>query len=306
MILFWNPYYGSETTGDGKGRWEYTYTLFNDSTVTQRLGKGDTEREAFNFIVTDISGAEREFSVGVIIRGGNDRPEIRTFDETTPNTVIEAHGTRNDVAAISTSGTITVYDIDDKHEGNAGDDPVRDSNNDLSDHFDFLVRGASTRGAAGPDGNPVVTDRAIGDTDENFEENAIDGLFGRLVIDPVRATWTYTLFTAADVQAVAGGQQGFDDINALDEGETISERFALRVRDSDGGVSTTRYVTITITGRNDAPTVVAYDADNNPEGGNPDPVTTSVDERITNADGSQSALPVAGVRLPGHRRCRRQ
>ena len=45
-------------------------------------------------------------------------------------------------------------------------------------------------------------------------------------------------------------------MQALNHNEPAYEKFAIRVRDDEGGVSATRYITVTITGKNDAPTAI--------------------------------------------------
>ena len=87
-------------------------------------------------------------------------------------------------------------------------------------------------------------------------------------------------------------------LDALATGTSRVEKLKLEILDDPAGtdVAAEKVIAVTVNGRSDAPTVVAYLANGNLEANNPNPVTISVDERITHGNGSQSAVapPVTG------------
>ncbi|MDB2391152.1 VCBS domain-containing protein [Alphaproteobacteria bacterium] len=266
ITLEWDDAYSGDDSTDGGGRWKWTYKLANAVNagmgITQTMvnavkeldeyDAGNTNThpdEIFTFIITDSAGVETPHSITIDVRGSNDA-SIITSATVKKGAVTEAGLVGNDT--LPATGQIFIRDDDDEHEGNDVNEVKQDTNNDLSDDFTFLVKRITSQHPSDKDnaGNPVVTSDNARTTDTGFDENNTDGLFGRLTINSIKGEWTYTL----NNQNV--------DVKALDYNETLVEKFAIRIRDDKGAVSKTEYITITITGANDAPTVETQVTDN--------------------------------------------
>uniref|UniRef100_UPI0018EED860 VCBS domain-containing protein n=1 Tax=Paracoccus binzhouensis TaxID=2796149 RepID=UPI0018EED860 len=154
----------------------------------------------------------------------NDLPEVQslavgaTMTETFE--VTSADGTATSTITVTIEGS--------------NDDPVisGDSTGDVADDGVLIATG-----------DLDFTDIDIGNT-HSFAVEGTTGAYGTLVVDPATGQWTYTLDNADP------------DVQALADGETLTDEITVRVTDNDGGFDE-QVVTITITGTNDAPVIDA-------------------------------------------------
>ena len=113
-------------------------------------------------------------------------------------------------------------------------------------------------------GTPTPEELAQGDIgsgDPDSGDGAVwqvvsNGQYGTFSIDNVSGEWTYTLFTPADVAADPSKRDAYNTVNALAEGDTLTNGDSVELRVTDEfGRTTTEVLNIDIVGANDAPVI---------------------------------------------------
>ncbi|MEM8656014.1 MAG: Ig-like domain-containing protein [Pseudomonadota bacterium] len=263
----------------------WTYTL---AAAAQMLQADETVAESFVATVTDDTGLVASQVVNITVTGTNDTPIIVSDASNATGNVIETSSpvatgvlTATDVDAGaelawsgSETGSLGVFEISPDGawsymlgtaaEGLAAGQVATESfTATVTDGLGGVADQTVTLTVTGSNDGPVITSAgsaAQGAVVENVAPVAsgvltasdVDdgatltwagtatGALGTFTIDPTGA-WTYTLTAAAD---------------GLAEGTTTTEAFVATVSDGQGATAT-QTVTVSITGRNDAPMVVA-------------------------------------------------
>ncbi len=275
-----------EFTADGK----VTYTMTQASTAKfQSLAEGEIGLDTFTYAIRLGNGTLSQATVTVQIKGTNDAPVITSMVQS---------GSVKEDASLTTTGKVTSTDVDNgataTYSGNAvgtyGSFAVTTAGEwtytmDNANHQNlaegetktetFKVTVTDDKGATatqdvtititGTNDAPVITSAAqsgsvkeddtltvtgtvaSSDVDNGatatYSGNA-SGSYGSFAVAASTGVWTYTLDNAA-AQAMA-------------EGESRDETFAVTVTD-DKGATATQNVVITITGTNDVPVITSTD-----------------------------------------------
>lgn len=269
---------------------DFTYTLDNDSDAVQDLEQGATVTDTFTYTVTDEHGATDTETVTITITGTNDGPlaaddtgdvqeDVKLVE--TGNvlgndigfgaggvTPLDEDGTFGSVA-VGADGEFT-YTLSNGTDGTpstvqnlAEGEVVTDSfTYTITDEFGetdtatltITVTGTNDGPVAQADAGTVTEDVKLAETgnvlanDSDIDNGATlsatqhgDGVgtYGTITIGADGA-YTYNLDNAAD------------NVQALAEGETVTDTFTYTVTDEHGATATAD-VTITITGTNDVP-----------------------------------------------------
>ena len=243
----------------------YTYTLDNTKPGVQALASGQNVTDTFSYTITDSQGATSTTILTVTVSGANDRPDITVgTGDTASVTLVETN------SALTTSGTLSIFDID-------------TTNTVAASKLSVGVNGASTYTGPQPNNAQLLAMFTVagGNVLSNTQQSNPNGI-----------SWTFN-----------SGSQNFDFLPA---GQTLVLDYVVRARDSSGVTASrddTQIVQITITGTNDAGTIVA-DTISGPETGTitgnvlsndlPDPdnneaLSVSAVTLDTNGDGSQDS-----------------
>ena len=195
----------------------WTFTLDDSNPVLQSLAVGETITQVYTVTVSDGHGGTVPQDVTVTITGVNDAPTIVT-GSTTP-----AGGVTEDTSVVAgnigTSGTITFQDVD-----------------LIDTHTASFVLKTTTSSAHLPgftDNTTNIGTFALTAVSENNTDT----------INTASLGWTFTLDDSNPV------------LQSLAVGETITQVYTVTVSDGHGG-TVPQDVTVTITGVNDAPTIV--------------------------------------------------
>ncbi|MBP6497059.1 MAG: VCBS domain-containing protein, partial [Campylobacteraceae bacterium] len=210
--------------GDGVGTYgifsidangNWTYTV--DSTAgsaADKLKEGQSVTEQFTVIVTDDQGATDTQVVTITVRGTNDVP-VAVADV---NSVTEA-GNGNFVGDIDMGSPIAL--------GN-----LLANDSDVDNGSDIDVSKILSVGTSQSDTTPGWL----------FGNLDVQGSYGILVVNKETGLYAYALNNANG------------SVNALNEGDTLTDTFTYTVQDNNGAI-TTSTLTITINGTNDAPVI---------------------------------------------------
>ena len=191
----------------------YTYVVDNSNSAVDALSPGQTLQESFNYSVRDIGGLVDTAVLTITIEGANDTP---TASNDT-GTALEAGGTRNGTPGANASGNVLSNDGD-----------VDNNDTPLSAKGTVTAIRSGAKEGSGTPGSP--------DGNGGF---LLVGTYGSLSIS-ANGAYTYTLNNANP------------EVDGMDAGDQLIETFNYTVRDT-GGLTDTAVLTITITGRNDAP-----------------------------------------------------
>jgi fimbrial isopeptide formation D2 family protein/uncharacterized repeat protein (TIGR01451 family) len=192
----------------------YHYVLDNSNPTVDALNPGDTLTELFNYTLLDHPGGLSDTAVLTLtILGSNDAPVA--FNDV--GAAIEAGGTLNGTPGANASGNVLVNDTD----VDSKDTPLPGKGT-LTAIRSGATEGSGTPGT--PDGNGGFL---------------LVGTYGSLSIS-ANGTYTYTLNNANP------------EVDGMDAGDQLIETFNYTVSDT-GSLTDTAVLTITITGRNDAP-----------------------------------------------------
>ena len=271
--------YGSLTLrADGT----YTYTLNNSMNAVQGLGQGETLRDIFTYTVSDGHGGTASNVLTVIINGTNDAPAVAaavaavTEDAKltaagklpTPTDIDNsADGIASDtlsfipqIARAGAYGTLTlnadgtyVYTLN----NTLGSVQALGAGETLTDVLTYTVTDGKGGTASntltvtitGTNDAPVVAaatatlpapqDIDAHDTVSFIPKTGEAGRYGTLTLNAAGA-YTYTLNNSLSV------------VQALGQGESLSETFNYTVKDQHGGI-TVGTLTVNISGTNDLP-----------------------------------------------------
>ncbi|MCW1713138.1 MULTISPECIES: VCBS domain-containing protein, partial [Synergistaceae] len=86
---------------------EYTYTLDNTKDEVQALAKDQKVTDTFTYTITDSKGGTATTTLTITVEGTNDAPEIHV-----KGTDSDAETLTETNAGLSTSGTLSVFDVD--------------------------------------------------------------------------------------------------------------------------------------------------------------------------------------------------
>jgi len=296
--------YGSFNV-DATGSW--TFDL--DAGAADGLNAGEVATQTFQVATADGTTTD----VVVTITGTNDAP---TITGSSAGDVLE-DGT------LTTGGTLTATDADDGESGfvaatasgthgdltidgngvwsytatDSADIQALDDGDTLTETFTVTTNGGDTQTITvtinGAEDAPTITGSAAGDV---FEDGALTtggtltatdadagesgfvaatatGAHGDLTIDG-NGVWSYTATDSADIQA-------------LDDGDTLTETFTVTTNGGD-----TQTITVTINGAEDAPTITGSSADDVFEDG---ALTTGGTLTATDADAGESGFVAASA-----------
>ena len=221
---------------------EYTYSLNNTSANVQALAKSDSKIDSFTVTVSDNHGGTATQNIDITVHGSNDTPVLAALSG---DSQAGARTEGNNYSDITTSGTLTVTDIDAK-------DIVT---NIKVDHIDAPV---ITGGATLPSAltNAVLSKMLTFTGGDNSTTSTGDAH---------NITWTFNPNTSGLTGDNAASLKAFDFLGV---GDTIKITYYVKATDNSG-VGTTLAapdnsdtsnlipVTITITGTNDAPELIA-------------------------------------------------
>ena len=207
----------TDTTNTASLGW--SFTLNDSNPVLQSLAVGETITQVYTVTVSDGHTGTVSQDVTVTITGANDAPTIVAGSTTATGGVTE--DTNVDVPAISaTSGTIAFQDVD-----------------LIDTHTALSALKSSTSNAHLPgftDNSTNIGTFALTAVSEDNTDTTNTASLG----------WSFTLNDSNPV------------LQSLAVGETITQVYTVTVSDGHTG-TVSQDVTVTITGANDAPTIVA-------------------------------------------------
>jgi len=239
----------------------------------ESLAQGETATDSFTYTVTDNNGLSSTETVTITVTGQNDGPVAAavtaTANEEGPAITISADFTDVDVNdthtfTVDTTGTVgTVVNNGDgtfsyDASGAFGSIPAGQT---VTDSFTYTVidnNGAVstetvTVTVSGDNEAAVITGTTMGAVDENSGVTATGTLTATDVDNDdnvFQANAAATAYGAFTVNAMGGWEYTLDDanadVNALNDGETLTDSFD--ILSQDGTVQT---ITITINGEND-------------------------------------------------------
>ncbi|MGJ8682673.1 VCBS domain-containing protein, partial [Paraglaciecola sp.] len=225
-VGLFQPSISNQTTTDTVGELTWTFTVANSA--INALGADDVITQDYDVTITDNNGDATTQTITVLIQGTNDGPAITAQARDAGEALTE---TAAGPQTLTASGTLTVQDAD---SGN------------INEGVDF---DGDTLSVTAPTAATVTyTGDAAMPADTTTLAAAANLTFGVAVeADGTEQTITYD-YTATDT------------IDWLAAGETVELTYAVELSDGESGTATTDVV-ITITGTNDAPTVVAMSTD---------------------------------------------
>lgn len=239
--LYFNP-----ATGD------YTYVLHTndgaDTDAVNRLPQGATVTEHFTITVSDGKGGTVAKDLTITIEGTNERPDI--WHGENANAMTDGDGTLVfDSITETNGGTRTVIDgkviaSDADNDNGAGTDTATSDSTGLA----FSIVGMTGQSATHDSDKNVTSDPAESQagsvtTDGGF--SVIETQYGTLRVDTTTGEYTYTLKESDDPD---------NPVNALGEGQTITETYTIRVTDGHGAYRDID-IKVSVNGANDAPVI---------------------------------------------------
>ena len=270
-------------------------TANGDGTITydpngqfDDLAEGETATDTFDYTISDGRGGTDTATVTITITGKNDDPDAvpdeGTTDEDTPLAAIDVLDNDTDP---DNSDTLTVSDLDTTGtKGKVTDNGDGTFDYDPSGRFDDLTEGETATdtftytisdGNGGTDTATVtITINGKNDDPANSSPNAFsdaaatdeDTAIAAINVlandtdpdssDTLTVTGIDTAGTRGEVTINGNGTITYDPNGQFDylaEGETATDTFGYTISDGCGGTDTAT-VTITITGKNDAPDAV--------------------------------------------------
>lgn len=218
-----NGVYGSITLNSATGEW--TYSIDNNATATQKLPAGAVRTESFTVAVKDTLGGSDRQTITVTINGGNDAPTATN----STNSVTEAGLVFN-----------TTPTVNDDNQPLAGTAVV--TGNVVTGGLTADIDGDAltvTQIAAGAPENA-----AVGEVDSLIvgpQGQEVTGTYGTLIINP-NGSYSYSL------------DNGLTATQSLARGTSADDIFTYTVSDGKGG-TVEATLTITVNGTNDQPII---------------------------------------------------
>lgn len=238
--LYFNP-----ATGD------YTYVLHTndgaDTDAVNRLPQGATVTEHFTITVSDEKGGTFDKDLTITIEGTNERPDIRhdANDNATDDNgtlVFNPITETNDGSQASIDGKVIASDAD--NDNGAGTDTATSDSTGLA----FSIVGMKDSSATHDSdqnafSDPTASKAGSVTTEGGF--SVIETQYGTLSVNTTTGEYTYTLKESDDPG---------NPVNALGEGQTITETYTIRVTDGHGAYRDID-IKVSVNGANDAPVI---------------------------------------------------
>ena len=281
------------------GAW--TYDLDNGSKAVQSLNAGETATDTFTVTVKDNHGATTTQDVIITITGSNDGPKVTSGAQSGAVSEDGSLTAEGQVKAEDIDhGAVLTYTVAGDGEGAYGSLHLDAATGEWTYKLDNAASGVQALSAGetvtetftvkvtddnGATATQDVTITITGTNDKpeitsgvqagSVQEDAVlqasgkvtatdvdhgsvlaysvpkdgAGQYGALQLDAKTGAWTYSLDNDAT------------DVQALGEGQSVTETFTVTVTDEHGATAT-QDVTITIAGTNDAPVVTSNDPGN--------------------------------------------
>lgn len=222
-----------DSAGNSKG-FDYTYSVHNDNPDVQKMNLGDEKKDGFKLLIKDTAHGDNiisEAPVSITVSGANDRPTIDSGNLNGGALEIK----ESDLDKSQIVGRVEIADWEQKvGHGVDGKDY-----NTVDKGFTFsLVKPTSALTAGQIDG--LKTDGNLDDEklfDLNSDSPALQGRYGRLVIDQTTGEYKYELT---------------ENVSSLAKGSSVEDVFYVRVKDANGAYSEIKPITITINGEDNA------------------------------------------------------
>lgn len=253
IVYTYTSAYGT-LTFHADGSYEYTLNDGTDgSDAVNHLALGQTVTETFTVSVTDAqTGKSEPQDITITIRGTNDKPTL-SLENDNFNGITGGEGLHVVESGVGREDANTPTD-DPAKENVAFEGHVTDTGTAHGADADaghILYFGAAAGDTTGDGFNPDVFNKADSTaTGDLASSKTADGQFGRLVLNS-DGSYTYTMNEDASVGFDIDGRH-YDSLDALNEGDTITETFTIYVRD-EHNAWTAQPVTVTIHGTNDRP-----------------------------------------------------
>ncbi len=249
----------------------YSFVLNNDSDATQALNEGETKVFEFTFAVTDNQNDGTAYgtestTVKLTIEGTNDQPTL-TLDKAI--LTVTEDGALNKPEMEQASGKATGHDVD-LHPSNDEDGTTGEV---LSYNIEYarpeltLVQEmANMLKVLGVNVNEEALDAVANMTEQAYEAlgtntgsaTELNGLYGKLSIDPTSGEYSYELYSQAEAEALGAVHEvAYWALKYRDDNEAaLNENFTVTVKD-DLGAWNSESLTVEVYGSNDKPVIVA-------------------------------------------------
>lgn len=212
-------FYLNVKTGD------YYFDVNDDSDLVNRMNLGDTHSLNFSVTVTDEHGASSSHDFTIHISGRNDRPELTVEHRLSATDGQVATGNLSDLVDVK-------------------DDDFGDS------HQFFIVANPTMDGNYPGDYEGSREDTASNKLDSYNPVTTLGGKYGTLTIHS-DGSYEYRLYGPGE-----GHDDAYNAVKALPDGATLEDEvFHIAVKDADGAFDI-KELPITVSGVNDAPSIV--------------------------------------------------
>ncbi|MES1927174.1 Ig-like domain-containing protein [Salinisphaera sp. T31B1] len=315
---------GQSTAGSNGG----TFTIAADGSYTfapgtdfDDLGAGQTRTSTISYRVSDGQGGFDTETVTVTVTGTNDAPTVarptpdRSADDGDTLSIAagdafrDAEGDDLSFTATGLPAGLTIDPDTGLITGTLGPDAsvngpytitvTANDGNGRTAVDRFTIAAANRAPVAAPDaatagentpttGNVLANDRDGGNDSDTLTVSQVGGA-GANVGQATAGSNGGTFTIAADGSYTFDPGADFDDLGA---GQTRTSTISYQVSDGQGGVDT-QTVTVTVTGANDAPTVVRPTPDQTANDG--DTVSIAAGDAFTDAEGDTLTYSAAGL-----------
>ena len=204
---------------------EYYFDVNDDSDLVNRMNLGDTHSLNFSVTVTDEHGASSSHDFTINISGRNDRPELTV-----------EHGLSATDGQVATGNLSDLVDVKDDDFGDT--------------HEFYIVANPTMNGNYPGDYEGRQEDWASNKLDNYNPVTTLGGKYGTLTINP-DGSYEYRLYGPGE-----GHDDAYNAVKALPDGATLEDEvFHIAVKDADGAFDI-KELPITVSGVNDAPSIV--------------------------------------------------
>ncbi|MDD3328153.1 MAG: tandem-95 repeat protein, partial [Zoogloea sp.] len=266
--------YGSLTlNADGT----YVYEVDNDNATVQALrSAGDTLTEVFHYTMVDSGGLTSSSTLTVTLTGANDTPAI-----TVQTGGGAAEGVSESNATLTTSGTLSVEDVDLLDSVTASVVSVVASGTIAGLGAD----NATLRSMLHVDAGAIIdATHTTGTLHWNFDSATTQTVFNAGAYANAMNLWMVGGMVGAspNPDAYTTTLPYNEAFNYLSAGEQLTLTYTVRA--SDGTATTDHNVVVTVTGTNDAPVVASIAQHDLTEQADTGALTTSVTVSFTDVD----------------------